>query len=74
MPTGVNTGEFSRQCVRPARRLSEVVASLLPRAPGDEDSGAIQVHHTIKRIILDEGALIEPPILELKAEDIQSDD
>jgi len=29
-----------------------------------------QVHHTIKRIILHEGAMIEAPILDLKAEDI----
>ena len=45
----------------------KIVASLLPRAPGDEDSGAIQVHHTIKRIILDEGAIIPKPVLELEA-------
>ena len=52
----------------------KVVASLLPRAPGVEESNAIQVHHIIKRIILDEGALIEPPVLQLEAKDIQRDE
>jgi hypothetical protein len=46
------------------KAVRETRPDVLPRAPGDEDSGAIQVHHTIKRIILDEGALIEPPILD----------
>ena len=36
---------------------------------GDNEN-PIQVHHIIKRIIVDD---VEPPLLELKAEDIQED-
>ena len=40
----------------------KIIASLLPRALGVDETNAIQVHHTIKRIILEEGASTpEPP-------------
>jgi hypothetical protein len=47
----------------------KIVASLLPRVSRTDETSAIQVHHTIKRIILDEGASLAAPVFQLEAKD-----
>ena len=50
-----------------------VVASLLPRVHGADETNPVQVHHTIRRIIVQEGELIASPVLELEAVDVQDE-
>ena len=51
----------------------KVVASLLPRVPGANESSAVQVHHVIKRIIFREGEALPAKVLELAAKEVPDD-